>query len=460
MMEKKSMKMKYIIYRGIAVVAGLLIIHSCVDNNETPPPEKEFVTGEIVTVDQVKVLYAAELTKPWQERVPVEITQDWSLKGIITASDKKDGNLYKEAFIEDGTTGLRMLFDATSGLYIGDSVIVNVKGLYLGDYGNFIQMGSVPYYDADGNIRVSGFNMDNHILKLSIGNPTYPASATITEVKSSAWLGRLVKFDNIEFNDSEIGLTWADAVADPPASANRTLVDCADKSIIVRTSGYASFAGEILPSGKGSIVGIVTVFNSDYQLIVRDYTEVVMTGDRCGYVPQPLGTPVETLSENFNSFGNDVTIYISGWQNLATAGGRLWLAKIFSGNTYAQATGYNSGLTSMVTWIITRPVILSTQKVLAFQTAKAYWTHTGTNLPVEVLFSTDYNGTNISTATWTPLTAVIAQKTDPDNTFINSGNVNLPVMAGKSGVIAFKYTGSNTESTTYRIDNIVVTAAK
>jgi hypothetical protein len=114
----------------------------------------------------------------------------------------------------------------------------------------------------------------------------------------------------------------------------------------------------------------------------------------------------------------------------------------------------------MVTWLITRPVTISTQKVLTFQTAKAYWAHNGTNFPIEVLISTDYTGSNISTATWTPVTAVLAKQSDPDHTFINSGNVNLPVAAGKSAVIAFRYTGSNTESTTYRIDNIAVSAAR
>lgn len=35
----------------------------------------------------------------------------------------------------------------------------------------------------------------------------------------------------------------------------------------------------------------------------------------------------------------------------------------------------------------------------------------------------------------------------------------LPVEAGKSGVVAFRYTGSGSESTTYRIDNIVIKPA-
>lgn len=431
---------------------------SCIDPNDIPPPEVPFVTGEMATVDQVKALYAAELAKSWQERKPVLIDKNWTLAGIVTASDKKDGNFYKEAYIQDNTTGLRMLFDATSGLYTGDSILVNVKGLYLGDYGNFIQLGGEPYTDASGNFRVSGCNMDNQVLKISAGNRKSAQLATIRQVKSAGWLGKLVKLENVQFEDTETGKTWADGLADPPAAANRVLEDCSDNRIIVRTSGYASFANEILPAGKGSLTGIVTVFNSDYQIVVRDFAEVQLSGERCGYVPQPLGQPVETLSQNFESFKNDATIYIAGWQNIAQAGGRLWLNKLFSGNGYAQATAYNSGLAKMVAWLITNPVNISTQKVLQFQTAKAYWAHTGNNHPLEVLFSTDYNGTNLASATWTTLPAVLVQKNDPDHTFIGSGNVNLPVQQGKSGVVAFRYTGSNTESTSSRIDNIVITA--
>ncbi len=444
--------------RRVALVL-FLGLSSCIDNNEAPPPEQLFVPGQLVTIDQVKALYNGELSKPWQERAPVPIGDDWAIRGIITASDKKDGNLYKEAFIQDNTTGLRMLFDATSGLYIGDSVVVNLKGLYLGDYGDFIQMGSEPYVDDSGNLRVSGFNMDRHIKKLSIGHATVPAAATVKQVKSAAWLGKLVKLEEVQFEDGETGLTWADGMSDPPAAANRELTDCSGNSLIVRTSGYASFANEILPAGKGSLTGIVTLFSGDYQLVVRDYQEVRMEGDRCGYVPQPPGTPVETLSENFDRFKDNETVYPAGWQNLATAGGRLWLAKVFSGNTYLQATAYNSNLQSMVCWLITNPVNVSGQKILTFQTAKAYWAHTGSHMPLELLFSTDYNGKKPAQATWIPLMATLAGKNDPDHTFINSGNVTLPVVAGKAGFVAFKYTGSNSESTSYRIDNIEVNAA-
>lgn len=459
MKEEQKMKKDRRIYGFIAILSGLLLSVSCTDNNETAPPEKAFIPGERVTMQQVRALYADQLAiSDYTQRHPVEIVNDWALRGIITASDKEDGNFYKEAFIEDATGGLRLLFEANSGLYIGDSVIVNLKGLWLGDYGNFWQLGGLPYYQEDGTVRVGGMNMDKQCMKLSIGNPSNPAVVTITQARSSAYLGRLVRLNEVQFTDAMLGQTWANAAEQ--VTENRTLQDCNEKTIIVRTSGFSAAAGDLLPAGNGTITGIVTIFNGTYQFLVRDFDEVDMTGTRCGVVDQPLGTPVETLSETFESFSDNDEIYISGWQNLAAAGGRIWLAKLFSDNRYAQATAYNSNLSSMVTWLITRPVNISAQKVLTFQTAKAYWTHTGTNFPMEVLVSTDYTGNNLASATWTPLTAVMAQKSDPDHTFINSGTVSMPVSAGKSAVIAFRYTGSNTESTTYRIDNIAVSAAR
>jgi hypothetical protein len=113
-----------------------------------------------------------------------------------------------------------------------------------------------------------------------------------------------------------------------------------------------------------------------------------------------------------------------------------------------------------VTWLITQPVTISAQKVLSFETAQSYWAHTGTHFPLQVFYSTNYTGRNLVTATWIPVIATLATKNDPANQFISSGNINLPVEDGKSCVIAFKYTGSATESTSYRIDNILVTTAK
>jgi hypothetical protein len=451
------MRSKYfpgLIFILIASIAG------CVDNNETPPPDRSFVYGTIIAVQQVKDLYSTELAMDYTLRTPVAITGDWAIKGIVTASDKIDGNLYKEAYIQDASGGLHILFNSSSGLYIGDSVVVKMKDLYIFDYGDLIQVGGDPYTASDGSIRLKGIVMDDFVLKTSVNNQTSPDVVSIPQIKSTAWLGKLVTLNNVQFTDAEIGKTYADYALNPPASANRYLMDCNKNQIIVRSSGYASFASETITDLNGSITGIVTIFSSDYQLVIRDFKEVQLTNERCTPDIPPLGTPVETLSENFQSFANNAEILIDGWQNIAQYGDRTWLNKIFSGNGYAQATGFGSNLSQMVTWLITRPVTISTQKILSFQTEKAYWAHTGNHLLFEVFCSTNYTGRNLVTATWMPINATLAGKEDADNVFINSGNISLPVESGKSCVIAFKYTGSDTESTSYRIDNISVTTGK
>jgi|WetSurMetagenome_2_1015567.scaffolds.fasta_scaffold00698_6 hypothetical protein len=451
--------MKKTIYILALALLLVTLIPSCDYNHETPPPVVEFTYGTIVTVQQVKALYDDQLAiADYTQRYPVQVTNDWALKGVITASDRIDGNLYKEAYVQDATGGLRMVFNSTGSLSIGDSVIINVKDLYVGDYGNFWQLGSVPYSESDGTIRVSGMNMDKQILKTSVGNKTRPDTLTIAQAKTAAYLGKLVTLKNVQFTDDMNGLTWADAKNQ--ITENRDLTDCDGKAIVVRTSGYALFAGDVMPVKKGYLTGIVTIFNGTYQFVIRDYSEVNMTQLRCGEVEQILGSPVETLYEDFTGETASANIYITGWQNLSQAGGRYWQAKIFSGNTYAQATAYGSSQPSIISWFITNPVNISAQKILSFQSAQAYWAH-GTEQPLRIYYSTDYNGTNLTSATWTEITtATLPTSTSVNYAFVNSGNINLPVVSGKSCVIGFKYSGSSSKTTSICLDNISITAAK
>lgn len=453
-----TMKISYKI--ALPLFALIITAVACVEKFDTPPENVPFETGTIISISQLKALYDDELQKDWFDRTPVEITGDLAITGIVTGSDKKDGNLYKEGYIEDASSGILLKFESTGGFYLGDSVIINVNGLYLGDYGDFVQMGGVPYTDASGSLRVSGFNKDKQMITVSVGNPSHPTLTTISEIESGDFLGKLVKLNEVQFSGSEAGKTYADPLSDPPQSMNRYLEDCSSNNIIVRSSGYSTFAGDPLPEGNGTITGIVTKFNSDLQIIIRDINEVDMTGERCAQALGTLGSPVETLSEDFEGFADYDNIVVDGWQSMIVKGGRYWIAQEFDNNLYMQASGYNSGVDEMETWVITQPITISAQKVLTFRSAMAYWEHDPGNDPFELLFSTDYNGTNMGSATWTPLSAVLADDNNSNYEWVASGNINLPIQSGASGVIAFKYSGSNSESTSFIIDDVVVSAAK
>ena len=48
------------------------------------------------------------------------------------------------------------------------------------------------------------------------------------------------------------------------------------------TSGYSDFSGVTVPSGKGTIAAIYSIFGNDQQLMIRDLNDVDMNGPRCG----------------------------------------------------------------------------------------------------------------------------------------------------------------------------------
>jgi len=166
--------------------------------------------------------------------------------------------------------------------------------------------------------------------------------------------------------------------------------------------------------------------------------------------------PVEEVLEYFDSVEDYTDIDLPGWANLIVAGTRYWQGKEYSGNKYAQSTGYNSGLADMETWLITPPVINTNgDKILSFKCAQAYWEH-NVNDPITILASTDYDGTNFATATWTTLNPNLPGSGSVNYEFIESGDISLSGFMGNVA-IAFKYKGSDTESTSIQIDDVVIT---
>jgi len=150
--------------------------------------------------------------------------------------------------------------------------------------------------------------------------------------------------------------------------------------------------------------------------------------------------------------GNDQDINVKGWSNVAVKGTRLWRAKIFDGNAYAQATAYNDSSPEMESWLVTPLLDLDKVSSLQFESSQAFYTHDG----MSVWISTDYDGEDPSKASWLPLNCRLAGKSDADHAWIDSGVVDISSYSGK-GYIGFKYVGNPASGTTsYRIDNVVV----
>ncbi|MEP6647451.1 MAG: DUF5689 domain-containing protein [Saprospiraceae bacterium] len=374
-----------------------------------------------------------------------QITDDITLAAIVI-SDDATGNFYKQLEIQDATGGIELRIEMTNirNLYpVGRKVYIKAKGLWLGDYNGLTQLGAGVDVPNNQLIRIPQSLLGQFIISATYGNSVIPKTKAINEL-TLADVSTLIKLDGVQFVSADAGQTYADAVLQQ--SVNRNVEDCARRMLTVRSSGFASFAGDKTPTGGGSIVGVLGIFGSTYQLTIRDLNDVSMTGERCTVV----------IDESFTSLANNANVMLPEWSNIAVKGTRLWQAKVFNGdmNHYAQATSFGDTSPEMESWLITPAITTNIPKKITFETAKSFYVQDG----LSVWISSNFNGADVTGATWTQLFPTLAGAAAADNTFIPSGDIDLSGYTG-SVRIGFKYVGSGPggQTGTFRVDNVKVT---
>ena len=384
------------------------------------------------TIKQLKALCTSDL---------VLINENAVLECVVNANDES-GNLYKEIFIEDETGGIQ--FDVNiKNLYadfpIGTKIRINCNGMHIGFYKGVFQLGG-EYSNHIGQLSPSDFY--NKVFPIETNVPITPVITNIDKLSDSL-VGKIITLKNVEFLSSELGKIYAEISNYP---TDRYLEDTTGNTIIVNTSSYADFASIQLPKYKGTITAVLSKYLDNYQLYIRSLKDVKMIYPRWRN---------GIYNQNFNSATINSRINFDGWQTQATTGSKYWVGKQFSGNNYAEMSAYQSGEASNISWLIS-PKITITSSIptfLTFDTEFSYW-ESGTTL--QVYISSDFDGSNIGTATWTELTdAYIVHKNDGYNKWINSGLVNLSNYSGDI-YIGYKYTGSNSLTTRFRVDNFSV----
>lgn len=372
----------------------------------------------------------------------MQITSNIVVSGVVAANDQS-GNLYKQLYIQDETGGINFGVNI-AGLYpeypVGTRIVVNCNGLYLGKYGNVVQLGGL-HNGGIGRLEAEPFYSHVFITEASVDVP--PIVTTIDRVTDSM-VGMLVTLTDVQFTSDALGKTWAE----PNATTNRYIEDYIGNRMIVRTSNFADFANTNITANKGSITAILGKYNNDYQLLVRSLRDVRMV--------EPRVVRNYILSENFSTVSRYSNTFPAGWKNYAQAGKKLWRGNIFNNDSYAEMTAYQSGESNNIAWLITPEVALPSTgtNVLTFISEWHHWVE-GTTL--EVFASTNYDGTdNVTGATWTKLNARIAAYDDGQYIWVNSGAVGLNAYSGNTIRFAFKYSGSNTLSTGFNIDNVAV----
>ncbi len=338
--------------------------------------------------------------------------------------DDSEGNLYKGLYIQDHTAAINVRLTAASDFAVGDSVRISLLGSTLSEYAGVIQL--------------DGIDPATDIILQSKDNDLTPDDVNLIDL-TYADEGKLVRVNNIQFINPELTLTFADAINQ--TSESRTLESCDTGSMLVRTSGFANFAGEPLPVGKGSLVCIVGRYNSDLQLLVRDYDEVAMVGTRCAGL---------LFTKDFD----DDAISSGGWLSVVVTGTFNWSTSTAGGaaTPYAVMSNWNGTDNDPAeVWLIS-PAIDNTAGLasIVFNNACNY-----SGDPLSLVASEDYAGVGDPTlATWTDLTSAASWSTGSWS-WAGSGE-NMLGLTGSTVYVAFKYVGSASDGKTWEIDDIVI----
>ena len=261
---------------------------------------------------------------------------------------------------------------------------------------------------------------------------------TIEEALNESNLNTLIELSGVQFSESAIGRHYFEENNNVGGSTNWNLRDKSGNQIIFRTSSFADFSASLIPEGSGKVRGILTKYGSDYQLMIRSEKDVVM-GEKSN---------IPFFTEDFQSVKNNVNFALPGWSNIVEKASKLWKTMVSAGNGYAEFNTTSTTAAQNIAWLVSPKINLTDYKntVLSFRSAQHDLKVDSPSNTLEVYISTNFDGSNVTKATWTKLDAKVASLSTPTREFISSGGIDLSAYSGNIN-IAFKYTGSGKDKT-------------
>lgn len=295
-------KTKYIKFLVAAMLLGGLAT-SCMDDDWNDP------TGEVapygnndIVEDDAKMISIKELKAKTVDLIPssqandtVRITEDWQLKVRVTGNDIQ-GNIYNQIAVQDESGEGLLICIQKGGLFgflpVGQEILVNLKGLYIGIYGNNVQIG-VPYTNTSGRtfpsrMNINVWNEHFKILGAADASKVVPEKFDVSKLKDVAYVkshrGKLMTLENVEMDGADGKLAWApEADKDAGNGVSRTVKinGKAQSLMVVRSSTYADFAAKAMPTGKVNLTGIFTVYATNpskygytWQILLRSDSDI------------------------------------------------------------------------------------------------------------------------------------------------------------------------------------------
>lgn len=208
------------------------------------------------------------------------VTDDLKLRVRVTGNDI-GGNLYKQFAAQDNT-GAVIVAVNQGGLcgYLaeGQEIIIDLKGLYVGGYGNQFEIGQ-PYNGQIGRMSKDVWNTHFRLIGDIDANAIRPIDFNLVKDAINGNAGRLVVLKDVTFANADGTQTLITGTASG-GNYYQQKIDGLD-NVVVRTSSYADFASMILPYNTETnqkvpctITGIATRYRDTWQIMIRKTSDL------------------------------------------------------------------------------------------------------------------------------------------------------------------------------------------
>ena len=441
-------KIKFIALAFLALTLG-----SCMGDGYADPDLTEKVPASpwgnnslreknVISIADLKTQFATIINS---DNGYKQIEKDMMIKAVVTGNDVS-GNIYNQVSVQDASGAIIIAINGSglSGyLPVGQEILVNLKGLYIGSYKKLPQIGGVNTKLSDGSLgmgKIERAIWNEHFKILNPGeadaSTVVPEEFDLTKLTDAAYMdanvGKLMTLKKVKFASANGTNVWA------PDDTNTSLelIDAetgkkiSSSNLVVRNSGYSKFANEVVPQGVFDITGIFTRYNNTWQIVLRSTDDL-----------KPV--VLAYLSEPFDASQGNFTI-----DNIKLADGVEFVWKWASAAYGMKASGYVNGSKQELQSRLKSPAIdLKSAKSakLMFDQAINYASDIKQECKVQI--STDGK-------TWTDLD-VQGYPAGNSWDFVSS-TADLTKYCGKTIYIGFLYSSSPTGAPTWEVKNFVV----
>lgn len=199
---------------------------------------------------------------------PVAINGEYYIEGVITTANNIMPGKF---FVEDETAGVRIAITSLKSFSKGDLVLFNLRNGLL--------------ERKDGVLEITGVTEATHIGPGEVSPRTVSVDDLLAD--DGHLQGTYVQVTGLAFD----GLTGASTMLGDHMATDGT------RSIVVRTTGYASFRDEVVPQGTLSIAGILTSENGVFVLHPQVFAEDIIA-DQSSLRPWDPLVPVKKYPKN------------------------------------------------------------------------------------------------------------------------------------------------------------------